>query len=137
MIKSDLVCVRTLLPEDKNFIFATWLRGLYYGDSVYSHMRKQTFMAGYHAVIDHILEKPTTVVKIACLKDDPSVILGYSVLSEAETVLEFVFVKKQWRKIGIAKDLVPSTVRHVTHLTKAGLGIVKQKDWDFNPFLIT
>lgn len=134
MNKTDLIAYRTMIPEDKNFIMATFLRGLYYGDSVFTNIPKNIFMTNYHTVAEGILARPSTRISIACLKEDPTVILGYSVLNDNET-LSWVFVKKNWRGIGIAKDLTPSTVKTVTHLTKVGLSIVKKKGLVFNPFL--
>lgn len=124
-----------MVPEDKNFILATWLRGLYYGDSVFSNMRKSTFMSSYHAVIEHLLTKNANSIKVACLKDDPSVILGYAVLAQNDTTLHWAFTKKGWRSIGIIKDLLPNSIKYVTHLTKVGNSIVKSKGWEFNPFI--
>lgn len=134
--KADLIAVRDYVPEDKNFILATWLRGLYYGDSVYSNMKKQTFMETYHKIIETVLATPQIKIKIACLKEDPSVILGYAALAATPNTIHWVFVKKFWRGIGLAKDLVPKETNATTHLTKIGLSILKKKDWAFNPFLI-
>lgn len=134
MNKSELVAIRSILPEDRNFILATFLRGLYYGDSWFTLIPKQSFMEHYHKVIDYLLAKPGVQVKVACLKDTPDVILGYSILSN-DTV-HFVFVKKNWRGIGIARDLVPNSTKVTTHLTKVGLSILVKKGLTFNPFLV-
>jgi len=132
--KSNLIAIRSMVEEDRNFIFASWLRGLYYGDSWLSEVPKAIFMAHYHKVIDFILAKPATIVKIACLQEDPSVILGYAVMSDV--AIHWVFVKKNWRKIGIAKDLTPSNLTTATHSTKVGMSIMKRKNWVYNPFAI-
>jgi hypothetical protein len=136
MNKADLITIRDYLPEDKNFILATWLRGLYYGDSWFSEVKKHTFMQVYHLVLNVLLEKPNNYVKVACLKEDPSVIMGYAILSKDPKAIHWVFIKKSWRNIGLAKDLIPKDYTTVTHLTKTGLSIIKKKNWSFNPFLI-
>lgn len=133
MNKSELVVIRGYKPEDKSFIFASWLRGLYYGDTFYSDIKKQVFMENYHKIIEFILSRPTTEIKIACMPDSPDTILGYSILGK--DCLNWVFVKKAFRGIGIARDLVPPGITTVTHLTKTGTSIVKKKGWEFNPFL--
>lgn len=132
MIKADLIAIRDLSPEDHNFIMSTWLIGLFYGKSWYSEVPKAVFMKNYHKVIEFILSK--SKVKIACLKDTPYVILGYAVMNDS--VLHWVFIKKSWRGIGLAKDLIPSSINTVTHLTKVGLSIIKKKNWTFDPFQI-
>ena len=137
MQKSDLVGVRAGLEGDNNFIFASWLRGLFYGGSHFSMMPKDIFMTNYHKVIEYILKNPKTTIKVACLKDDPEVILGYAILGNNETTLHYVFVKNAWRKIGLAKLLIPDTVKSVSHLTKTGIDMLKKhKEIVYNPFTI-
>lgn len=140
--KKDLISTRSNTPGDRNFILATWLRGSYYGDSWYSLIPKNIFMEQYHTILEKFLLRPGVNIKIACLKDDPEVILGYSVSrnikhGEADiSIVDWVFVKAAWRKIGIGKLLMPNKINTVTHLTKAGLSILKQKlpNVIFNPF---
>lgn len=138
--KNDLYIVREFQEADKNFIFATLLRGLYYGNSFFSDVPKDIFMGNYHRIIEGILENPATVVRVACLKDDSEVILGYSIARQAgdQSVLDYVFVKPAWRKIGIAKNLMPPNIFAVSHLTKQGHSMLKAKlpGVMFNPFLI-
>lgn len=136
MNKSELVAIREYLLGDRNFILATWLRGLYYGDTWFREIPKDLFMENYHRVLEALLSKSSVKVRVACLKDDPEVILGYAVVSPGE--LHWLFVKSAWRGIGIAKSLVPEDTHTVTHLTKVGLGILKRYPGQviFNPFSI-
>lgn len=131
--KADLIEIRDYLPGDHNFILATWLRGLRYGNEWFSLIDSDAYYENYEKVIKAILTRPNTVVRVASLKDDPEVILGYSVY--ADDVLDWVFVKKAWRNIKIAKSLMPSTVKVVTHLTKTGVSMLKKyPEVRFNPF---
>lgn len=134
MNKSELISIRNYVQDDRNFILATFLRGLYYGDSWFSQMEKKAFMEHYNKVVNFILDSPKTTIKIACLKEDPNVVLGYALLAEPNGV-HWIHVKREWRKIGLARDLVPNTVNTVTHLSKVGLSIVKNHNLKFNPFL--
>jgi hypothetical protein len=136
MMKDDLIAIRPTVESDKNFIMATILRGLYYGETWFAEIPKPTFMLHYHKVIEFLLNKDTTEVRIACLKDDPEIIVGYAILSPNINTSHFVFVKKAWRGIGIANSLVPSNTKFATHLTKTGLSIIRKKNIDFNPFLL-
>lgn len=131
--KADLIAIRSGIQDDKNFIYASWLRGLYYGDSWFSEVPKNVFMEQYHKVIDYILNNPATIVRVACLKEDPTVILGYAIL-KTDGGVHWVFCKKSWRNIGIAKDLLGSNTKYATHLTKIGLNVAKNKGIIFNPF---
>ena len=100
-------------------------------------------MEQYHNILEKFLLRPGVNIKVACLKDDPEVILGYSVSrniknGEADiSVVDWVFVKAAWRKIGIGKLLMPTKINAVTHLTKSGRSIVEQKlpNVIFNPFI--
>ncbi len=133
--KKNLIAIRDGVPEDHAFIMATWLRGLYYGDSWFSLINKDVFMTAYHLHLETLLKTPGITVKVACLKDDPEVILGYAVLT-ADRIVHWVYCKGAWRKIGIAKSLVPDNVTSATHLTKIGLSILRKKPRiSFNPFV--
>jgi len=134
MTKDDLFLVRDGVENDHSFIYATMLRGLYYGDSWFSEIPKDTFMEEYHKIISAYLDHPGVKIQVACLKDDAEVILGYSMVTKDNTKVIFAFVKKAFRNIGISKSLVPPTVTTATHLTKSGLSITKRKGIVFNPF---
>lgn len=127
--------IRDAKVEDNNFILATFLRGLYYGDSWFSMIPKPIFMANYKKVANVLLTSPKTVIKVACLKEDPDVILGYSILSSDYQAIVWVFVKSAWRRQGIAKTLVPRHPTEVTHLTRLGAELMnKFENVTFNPF---
>lgn len=132
MNKQDLIAIRSAVIPDKNFIISTILRGLYYGDTWFSLIPKDTFMKHYHSIAERIISNSN--IKVACLKDEPTAIIGYSI--STPEVIHFVYVKKSWRGIGVAKSLLPDNVTTVTHLTKSGLAITKKNNWTFNPFKI-
>lgn len=140
MQENKLFKTRPYKEADKNFIYASWLRGLFYGDTWFRDIDKDRFMRGYHKVLDSIMSRPGTVVSVACLDDDEDVILGYAVSRKVSTdhVLDWVFVKTAWRKIGIARSLVPSGITVVTHLTKTGKSALSKfpKSPIFDPFLV-
>lgn len=141
--RKELIEVRPYRVDDRNFILATWLRGLYYGDSFYSQIPKSIFMENYHRVLEKVLTNPNVIIKVACLKEDADVILGYSIsrvigdLSDPLVILDWIFTKSSWRNIGIGTMLFPPHTRAFTHLTKTGSNIVREKHTHliYNPFL--
>lgn len=134
MNKSD-IAIREGVEDDKNFVLSTMLRGLYYGDSHFSHMSKTTFMHDYHDIVEGLLKSGT--LRVACFKDEPSVILGYALVSKDEYNLHFVFVKKAWRNIDIMTSLVPQNLLFCTHLTKVGVSLIKKYPHiSYNPLLL-
>lgn len=140
MQKQELVDIRGGNALDKNFILATMLRGLYYGNTWFGAIPKNIFMQRYHTILERLLAHPDTVVTIACLKDDAEVVLGYSIYRKTHDtiILDYIFVKSAWRRIGIAKSLLPNNIFAVTHLTRPGASIMKSKlpNIPYNPFLL-
>lgn len=129
--------VRDAKPSDANFILATFLNGVYYGDTYFSEVPKPIFMENYKKIAIKLLTSPTTTIKIACLPEDQDVILGYSILSADYSTIHWCFVKSKWRNKGIGKSLVPSFPTTVTHLSGTGRQLLnKFKDVIFNPFAI-
>lgn len=129
--------IRDFKPEDTNFILATFLRGLYYGDSWFSQIPKPIFMANYQKVAEILVtDTNRTVIKVACLKDEPDVIIGYSILSADYSTIHWVYVKSAWRNNGVGRSLVPQYPTQVSHLTSLGKELLtKFKDCIFNPFI--
>ena len=128
-----MITVRKGDTSDTNFIYATWLRGLYYGDTWFSEIPKQIFMENYHNIITSILNNPATTVLVMCLKEDHEVVVGYAIIKPGALV--WMFIKKAWRGMGLARELVPIDTKSVTHLTKIGLAITRKRGWAFNPFI--
>lgn len=133
--KSSLIAIRDAKASDVPFIMATWLRGLKFGNSWFKLIDSDAFYKTYHDLISSLLIKPSVTIKVACLKEDDEVILGYSVYDD--TILHWAHVKKAWRNIGIAKSLVPANITTVSHLTETGKSIFLKKKWIFNPFKLS
>jgi len=133
---TGLYDIRDMKSEDRNFILATFLRGLYYGESWFSLIPKQIFMTNYKTVANVLINSPNTVVKVACLKEDTDTIIGYSILSSDYQTIHWVQVKKLWRGKGIGKSLVPAYPVAVSHLTDLGRKLlIKFPNTVFNPFI--
>jgi hypothetical protein len=126
--------IRDMKEADKNFIMATWLRGLFYGDSWFSIIPKDIFMNSYKQVAKNMLESPKVKVRVACLKEDSDIILGYSVSSSDNVAVVWMFVKTPWRQQGIGKSLLPPGVQYATLLTDLGKNLLPKFNLFFNPF---
>lgn len=124
MNKSDLLSTRPGQEADRAFIYSTWLRGLRYGNDYFELIESGAYYENQHKIIEDILDDVSTVILVACLKDDTDVILAYSVYSGDR--LHYVHVKKSWRGIGIAKSLVPQFIQRVSHITKVGKSILSK-----------
>lgn len=124
--------IRNAKETDKPFIYATWLRGLYHGNEWTSWVDKDIFFSKYHTVLERLLA--SSVISVSCLEDDPDTIMGYAVFDSSQKRLHWVFVKKAWRKLGIAKSLIPKDIVEVSHLTALGKKLLPE-GIKFNPFL--
>lgn len=137
---TGLYDIRDVKPSDNNFILATFLRSLYYGydeNSPYFRLiPKEIFWANYKPIAEAMVQPGRVTIKIACLKEEPDVILGYSILSNDFSTINFVYVKSAWRLRGIARALVPQYPTTVTHLTKVGQSLLTKFETPiiFNPF---
>ncbi len=135
-----IVKIRSYKPEDRNLILSTFLKGLYYGNKFYNMIPKDAFMANYKAVAEALITNGH--IRVACLKEDEDVIVGYAVTGISDTTLHWVHVKSgpdkelTWRKRGIMKMLVPTSISNYTHFTTLWL-VIKDKLYPnatFNPF---
>jgi len=133
---SSFFLMRDGVDKDKNFILATFLRGLYYGEYWYEEIPKDIFMNNYKHIAKVLIDAPGTTIKVACDPEEPSVIYGYSIMNSDYSILHWVYVKKVWRSKGIGRALVPQRLISVTHLSKLGKLFLstKYKDTIFNPF---
>jgi hypothetical protein len=133
----DLITIRNYIPEfDKNFIFSTWKKSIYFGNKYLRDIPEDHFFEKFELLIKSILDKPEMTIKVACLKEDISVILGYSVY-ESE-LFHFIFIKLMWRGLGISKLLLPESIQAVTQMNHCG-ETLKQKhfpDASYAPFII-
>lgn len=121
--------IRPAQESDYPFIYATWLRSQYYGSPWFKKVEKDSFFDNYKLFIKRRLE--TSTVLVSCLFSDPDVVLGYVVYTGEN--LHWVYVKRAWRQMGIAKEMVPSNITRVTSLTKMG-DIASKGVYPFNPF---
>lgn len=131
------VSIRAYQQSDFSFVIATFLRGLYYGDSWFSMVPKDIFMRFYAKIVESLLVNGKNAVIIACDKTDPDTIMGYALMSNDGSTIHWVYVKKAWRNKGVAKLMIPKGFSIVTHLNNEGKEIIKKyPEVIFNPFAL-
>lgn len=116
---------------DVSLIYASWIRPLYYDGLGCNYVDQNDFMAYQKRRITFILSRPSTNVLVACLSDTPDVIVGYSVIEWRK--LWWIYVKKAWRDMGIAKKLIPGHVNSCGYLTAKAKDMIP-KDWKVSPY---
>jgi hypothetical protein len=138
MSDKELIKVRDYRKEtDEDFLYSTFLFGVYYGNSWFHKIPKHIFMSNYRVFLNKLLDSPNTQVKMACLKEDENILVGYSIESEQQNSLHWIYVKKEWRKLGISKKLLITKPKFVTHLSSQGESLLEKLEGAvFNPFII-
>lgn len=126
-----MIKTRIGLLTDEALIKATMLKGLYYGCDFFRQMEQDRFFEAYSPLVDELLRNKNIIV--ACLEEDPDVILGYAIVSQP--VLHYVYVKEVWRGQGIVRKMLQDLkITKVSHLTKIGNKIRIAKKLQFDPF---
>lgn len=120
---------KELLP----LIIAPFLNSLRYGNDLFKLIDQEAYYEAYKRYIDSLLSRTFSVVRLAQLDDDT--MLGWS-LSENKTV-HYVWVKKEARRQGIGKSLLPQDFDTMTHVTRVVLNIwpTKFPQVRLNPFI--
>lgn len=123
------VVLRQFNPrDDRAFIYASWRNALWYDDKEFNDREwgADRFFQQATQAIRTILEGTNVHVRIACLDNNASHIIGYSVVTGA--CLQFVYVKVDYRGKRIGTLLVPKSVETVSPvMTKIGRAIAIKK----------
>lgn len=131
--------IRPANGQDVSFIYATWLNSYRSDSQIGLSCRTTIFYSAYNRILDHILDSDNSQTLVACLPDDPNVILGYLVFERDR--IHYVFVKEVFRKTGIARSLIqaanlPQTI-FITHRTRSAEPIISSHaKLIYNPFLL-
>jgi GNAT superfamily N-acetyltransferase len=121
------------LPQEYiNLIKGPFKTSLRYGNDLYKLIDSDAYYKAYDKYIDLLLQRPLTQVKVAILNDDT--IIGWRI-SENKT-LHYLWVKKEVRRQGIGKELMPTEFDTITHITNKGINIWVNHypNVKFNPF---
>lgn len=132
--KSELVDYRDGIEADHPFIYSTWLKGLRHANDYFELIDGEIYFKQQHSLVERILADFEVTVRVACLREDPAVILAYAVYKN--DTLHWVFCKRPWRAIGLAKDLIPKDIVAVSHFTKLGRSWLRNHtNVKFNPYV--
>ena len=130
--------IRPANADDIPFIYASWLNSYKTDSHIGLSTTKTVFMDNYKLVIDHILAAADSHVLVACKEDEPHVIFGY--LVSQPNILHYVFVKKAFWNLGIARDLfntaffIPNEPVQVTHITRDITSL--PSNCTYNPYIL-
>lgn len=111
--------IRPMLDTDLNFVLSTWLKSYYEeqkrnGSKGVIYPKDDVFFQGHQAKIKEILK--TAECSIATAPDDDSQILGWACFEKG--IVHYIYVKQVFRKLGVAKRLMPAQVNSYSHHTR-------------------
>lgn len=137
--------IRPYMPDDQNYILSTWLRSYHEQSPFAKSMRTRIYFEYHEKVAKRILERSDAVI-VACLPDDPGVILGYLVHERDQklgNILHFCFVKGAFRGEKISRllfrqaGIINTTEAFFTHKIFAMEWVTeKYPGLTYNPYLI-
>jgi len=110
---------QNLPNEFKNLIIAPFLNSLRYGNDLFKLVDKRSYYSNYGQYIELLLKRPDSRVCIAILSD--KTVLGWSLVQK--NVVHYVWVKKEVRRQGIGRSLLPKEFDTISHITNKGLNI--------------
>lgn len=124
----------SLPPAYFAFVMSKWKRSLRYGNDYFRLADPTAYYTAYSLYLDRLLGGPSVAIRVAVLADAPDVLLGFSVSRPG--ILDYVFVQKDFRRIGIGANLIPDDAKAFTHVTKTWLTVWANKypKLKFNPF---
>ena len=92
------IIIRAYAPEtDDGYIYSTWTKYAWYSPENPIKAKKNQFFKLKSREIKELLGK--ALVRIACIKDNPYVIMGYIVINDGKKV--WMCVKKDYHNQGI------------------------------------
>ena len=109
---SKTIIVRRTLNDDVPFLFATYLKHNWYDKRNSTMLPKMVWTLAQRKKLSKIIEEQK--VRVACLSDDPDIILGYGFMDNDKK--PFVYVKLAWRNSPYKiEELLTTTIEKDDH----------------------
>jgi hypothetical protein len=127
--------VRKSLPEDKEFILSSWIRS--HAESKFARHAGMSHYREHHIPrIEAAFADSSRAFFCAVLKDDPSIIVGWS--TGRKGVIDYVYVKAASRQMGVGSTLIALFAPSFrSHETLRSLEFWKKRDIVLDPFAFT
>ncbi len=125
----------TRLPKQYiNLVKSRWIRNYRTQNDFMKMVHAPCYYSAYNVYISNILNRDSSIVRLAVLSEDNDVVLGFSIMAGSN--LHYVHVPKGYRRQGIGRLLVPEYIESFSHITRIGIQIWHKKfpRAKFNPF---
>ena len=140
-MKDDLL-IRDMQLSDRNFILKSILSHYKHGSPHTKLIPEHIFFDAHHYIISKAMRQDGFFCRMAALKDDPDVVFGFILGNFDPETIHYMYVKKAFRRMGMARHLVesafdPNSDIYFTHLTfDAGFITRTHQNFVFNPYLL-
>ena len=137
--------IRQARVSDIQFLTSSWLKS-YRNAAAVRGVPNSVYFFYHHKLLEELLSRCT--VLIYCYPDNQDQILGYvcAEVFDSALVVHYAYVKKTFRRLGIAKALIKHLVETeeppavlYTHKTKDIYPLerdLKEKGWLFHPYML-
>ena len=123
--------IRDGVATDIPFVFRSWLTS-YRRSSFARGIRDRIYFANEHKAIERILRSCS--IRVACINEDPEIILGYVVLGPS--IVHYAFTKPAFRRMHILTRLLPDGDLEYTHRTEdSDRVLARLPRLTYNPYL--
>lgn len=114
------------------------------GSTFAEHVAPKIYFAFHHALIDTILKRKSTLIKVAVATDQQDVIYGYAIFEQLHdyNIFHYIYIKRPFHGFNICDLLLSSAPFEIksdvfcSHLTKKGLKLLNKYFMQYNPYLI-
>lgn len=135
------VSIRAAVPEDNNFIYSTVLKSYRFSNPIARATDDDTYYSQHSYCWNRLISDPSTRVMVACMEDDPDLIIGFLIAEPKDLpILHYVYVKAAFRGHRVATDLCASVninprerYTYYTHWTIDVLGFGFNHKLIYNP----
>jgi GNAT superfamily N-acetyltransferase len=129
---TESVVLRDMRSDDNAFVRDSWLRSHFNAHPERDVINRRVHLAGQSRRIDRLLER--SIVRIAAYEDDSDLVLGW-VCVENERV-HYVYVKKLYRKQGIARMLLSDLLPRPCLFSHRVTGLRAPDRWAYDPWSV-
>ena len=98
MSLTEPILVRPPHGKDQNYVTSTWVNSLV--------CEKEWTRRDCRNVVDDLLERKDTRLRLAAIQSDPNSIVGWIAYVEKPAVLHYVYVRNRYRGHGVGRMLV-------------------------------
>ena len=135
--QESLFYIRNLLPADEPFIVDSWVEAN--RETARAQDAGSVYYAEQKALVRDLISRPTVTTRVAHVPDDVDAILGWCVFDFGpKTVVHYVYVKRNARKLGVARalleQLIPLDCYYSHRPVYASMFNSIPKNWTFNPY---